>query len=175
MPEFIIRLYSAGGREKAFAAKRSATDLVHHVKDAFDEALSSPPLIHWMDAKTRNKGREKGLKMDHLIGVLDDDELKEVYSDRRGLWGCLFQTKKDESNKFDRSKPFESNARYHRKWNNMEVLSPYMVPPHFFSDEGEEVTAHHELFMTLNFGTMGRVIGHEITHGFDEEGMRKVL
>jgi putative endopeptidase len=52
------------------------------------------------------------------------------------------------------------NAYYDPQQNNVNFPAGYFQPP-FFSDKEDE---------TANYGDMGSTIGHELTHGFDDEG-----
>ncbi len=52
------------------------------------------------------------------------------------------------------------NAYYDPQQNNVNFPAGYFQPP-FFSDKEDDAA---------NYGDMGSTIGHELTHGFDDEG-----
>ena len=52
------------------------------------------------------------------------------------------------------------NAYYSSQENNVNFPAGYFQPP-FFSDKEDDAA---------NYGDMGSTIGHELTHGFDDEG-----
>jgi len=52
------------------------------------------------------------------------------------------------------------NAYYDPQMNNINFPAGILQPP-FFMREGDDA---------VNFGAIGAVIGHELTHGFDDEG-----
>jgi len=52
------------------------------------------------------------------------------------------------------------NAYYDPQMNNVNFPAGYFQPP-FFSDKEDDAA---------NYGDMGSTIGHELTHGFDDEG-----
>jgi putative endopeptidase len=54
------------------------------------------------------------------------------------------------------------NAYYHPLLNEVVFPAGILQPPFFFADADDAV----------NFGAIGAVIGHEITHGFDDQGSR---
>jgi putative endopeptidase len=58
--------------------------------------------------------------------------------------------------------PATVNAYYDPQKNEVVIPSAIMQPP-FFSAEGDD---------SMNYGALGAVLGHEITHGFDDEGRK---
>ncbi len=54
------------------------------------------------------------------------------------------------------------NAYYHPLLNEVVFPAGILQPPFFYADADDAV----------NFGAIGAVIGHEITHGFDDQGSR---
>merc|ERR1719469_1249464 len=58
--------------------------------------------------------------------------------------------------------PQDINAFFSPTDNRCTFLAALLQPPFFFPT-GD---------MALNFGSIGAVIGHEMTHGFDDEGRK---
>lgn len=54
------------------------------------------------------------------------------------------------------------NAYYHPSLNEIVFPSAILQPPFFDADADEAV----------NFGSLGAVVGHEMTHGFDDSGRK---
>ena len=52
------------------------------------------------------------------------------------------------------------NAYYHPLLNEIVFPAGILQPPFFYADADDAV----------NYGAIGAVIGHEITHGFDDQG-----
>ena len=52
------------------------------------------------------------------------------------------------------------NAYYHPLLNEIVFPAGILRPPFFYADADDAV----------NYGGIGTVIGHEITHGFDDQG-----
>jgi len=69
-------------------------------------------------------------------------------------------------NVVDRSEWFMSpqtvNAYYSPQWNEMVFPVAILQPPFFF----------HKFHPAMNFGSIGAIMGHEMTHGFDSEGRK---
>ena len=56
--------------------------------------------------------------------------------------------------------PIDINAAYDPGWNGIEIPAAFLQPP-FFDAKADPA---------VNYCTMGAVIGHELTHGFDSSG-----
>ena len=56
--------------------------------------------------------------------------------------------------------PIVINAGYDWSWNGIEIPAAFLQPP-FYDAKADPA---------VNFCTMGAVIGHELTHGFDSQG-----
>jgi len=52
------------------------------------------------------------------------------------------------------------NAYYNPQWNEIVFPAGILQPPFF----------NKEATLPVNYGAMGMVVGHEVTHGFDDEG-----
>eukprot|EP00494_Astrolonche_serrata_P027902 UN28167 len=58
--------------------------------------------------------------------------------------------------------PPEVNAYYSPSRNEI-VFPAGILQPHFF---------HHDTLSSINYGAIGAVMGHELTHGFDDQGRK---
>jgi len=56
--------------------------------------------------------------------------------------------------------PQTVNAYYNPSWNEIVFPAAILQPPFFYTDADDAV----------NYGAIGMVIGHEMTHGFDDQG-----
>ena len=56
--------------------------------------------------------------------------------------------------------PTDINAAYQPQANKIEICAAFLQPPFYYPD----------LDAAVNYGTLGAVIGHEMTHGFDSTG-----
>jgi putative endopeptidase len=151
-------------------AKLRAVDLTKAVLAAMRTELDNLP---WMDAPTRAAARQKLDKMAYLVGFPDqwrkyDFEVKRT--DFAGnvraatRWELARQLAKI-GKPVDRSEwgmtPPTVNAYYNPSLNEIALPAGQLQPPFFGA------TFHP----AVNFGsTGGGTIGHEMTHGFDDEG-----
>jgi putative endopeptidase len=151
-------------------AKARAVDLTRAVLDAMRAELDVLP---WMDDPTRAAARQKLEKMAYLVGFPDkwrkyDYELKRTdyagnvqAASRFELARRLAKIGKPVD-RFDWGMtPPTVNAYYDSSLNEIALPAGQLQPP-FFG------LAFHP---AVNFGsTGGGTIGHEMTHGFDDEG-----
>jgi putative endopeptidase len=168
MAEALGQLYVA----KAFppAAKARALQLVENVKAALADRLKT---VDWMTEETRSRSLEKLAAMKIKIGY--PDRWKELADSSVGphvfvdnwMLANLFEhvrNLKRLDRPVDRDEWFMSphivNAYY--SGNNNEIVFPAAIlQPPFFDAKADD---------PVNYGAIGTVIGHEITHGFDDRG-----
>ena len=151
-------------------AKTRMLELVNNLKIALDKHITE---LDWMSEETKIKAKEKLASMNLKIGYPDnwkdystlditpDSYVKNIIACNKFNW----QIKMDEINKpVDRSKwlmhPQIVNAYYKPNLNEIVFPAAILQPPFFnlYADDA------------VNYGAIGVVIGHEMTHGFDDKG-----
>lgn len=153
-------------------AKRKA-DLL--VRDLFAVYESRIKALDWMSAPTKKKAVEKLRAMRPKIGYPDKWKsykgLKLTDDDYFGnvLKSTLFEHKRELKKlkkPVDRKEwyclPQVVNAFYNPSMNDMLFPAGILQPP-FFDPSADDA---------VNYGAIGAVIGHEMTHGFDDEGAK---
>ena len=127
--------------------------------------------LAWMDAATRDKARAKLDAMAYLIGFPAkwksyDFSLGEAHA-ANVLAGATFRVRDNLAKigkPVDRGEWFMTpptvNAYYDPQKNQMVFPAGILQPP-FYSASAS---------VPVNLGAMGMVVGHELTHGFDDEG-----
>ncbi|HEY6173009.1 MAG TPA: M13 family metallopeptidase, partial [Kofleriaceae bacterium] len=151
-------------------AKARAVDLTRAVLAAMRIELDQLP---WMDDPTRVAAQQKLDKMEYLVGFPDkwktyDFEIKRTdfagNVRAAGRWELARQLAKigKPVDRFDWGMtPPTVNAYYNPSLNELALPAGQLQPPFFGA------TFHP----AVNFGsTGGGTIGHEMTHGFDDEG-----
>lgn len=154
------------------AASKEATEkYVAEVSRAFAEEVQK---LDWMDPATKDKAREKLSKMAYLIGYPSKFRSYDFKVDAAswtvtGLSARAFDLEYKLSKigkPVDRERwgmsPPTVNAYYRASLNHMVFPSGILQPPFF------DVKAH----VPVNLGAMGMVVGHELTHGFDDKGSK---
>ena len=160
--------------EKHFSetAKIMALDLVKYIKKYLNERIKN---LDWMCDSTKIKALEKLDKMMIKIGYPDKwrEYKSNIKSEFSYLKNNLFCNLDDHQYMFDKLYklvdktewemfPQEVNAYYNPSINEIVFPAGILQPP-FFSENYD---------MAMNFGGIGCVIGHEITHGFDDQGCK---
>ena len=160
--------------EKHFppSSKQHMLELVDYLLAAYRERISA---LDWMTEGTRERALEKLGQFQAKIGYpdrwrsfdgLDFDPEKLVDNVRRGsAFEHDYQLSKI-GKPADRSEwvttPQTVNAFYNPVVNDITFPAAILQPP-FFDPKADAAE---------NFGAIGAVIGHEIGHGFDDQGSR---
>ena len=154
------------------AAKAAMNELVAHLIEAYRISISE---LSWMSAETKAKAFEKLNKFTPKIGYPDkwrDYSTLEISAD--DLFGNLGRISAFARNyelakigaPVDRSEwymtPQTVNAYYNPGMNEIVFPAAILQPPFFDMDADPAV----------NYGGIGAVIGHEIGHGFDDQGSK---
>ena len=151
-------------------AKAQVVDILHRVREALRSDIQT---LAWMSDATRVKALEKLALIEERIGYPDVWRDYSKLSIDRGpyvlnvLRANAFETARQLAKigkPVDRSEwayaPQIINAYYDDSMNNINFLAGILQPPFF--DPGAPAA--------FNYGAVGAVIGHEITHGFDDQG-----
>jgi putative endopeptidase len=157
-------------------AKEKARKMIDNIFLAFENRINNLP---WMTPATRKGAIEKLRKSVVKIGYPDkwkDYSKLEIKSIEEGgnyydnmksvsKWG--FQNNIDDLQKpVDKTRwgmsPQTVNAYYNPSYNEIVFPAAILQPP-FYDYKADEA---------VNYGGIGAVIGHEISHGFDDSGSR---
>jgi len=168
LPEALGQMYVA----KYFppAAKARVLEMVHNLLAALHEDLKG---LEWMSPETRKAAEEKLQAFALKIGYPDKwRDYSKLKIDRDSYAGNVFRATEFETAR-DLAKigkavdhaewgmsPPTINAYYNPQLN--EIVFPAGILQGVFFDPDRSDS--------YNYGAIGSVIGHEITHGFDDEG-----
>lgn len=164
--------------EKMFPAeaKVKARKMIDNIVQAYRNRINN---LTWMTAETKAKAIEKLNKINIKIGYPDkwkDYSALVIKSPTEG--GSYFENSKnlsrwsfqDDLDKLDKPvdktewhmSPQTVNAYYNPAYNEIVFPAAILQPP-FYNYKADEA---------VNYGGIGAVIGHEISHGFDDSGSR---
>uniref|UniRef100_A0A8C5XLF7 Membrane metalloendopeptidase like 1 n=1 Tax=Microcebus murinus TaxID=30608 RepID=A0A8C5XLF7_MICMU len=160
-------------------SKDMVGELIDKVRAVFVETLDE---LGWMDEESRRKAQDKAMSIRQQVGYPDyilqekNKRLDEEYSNLNFSEDLYFENSlqnlragAQRSIKKLREKVDQNlwiigaavvNAFYSPNRNQIVFPAGILQPP-FFSKEQPQA---------LNYGGIGMVIGHEITHGFDDNG-----
>ena len=152
------------------ASKARMDELVQNLLATYKADIDT---LEWMGPQTRRKAQEKLARFAVKIGYpahwRDYSALK---IDRSDLAGNVLRAQAFEYNRelaklgqpVDRSEwgmsPQTVNAYYNPEFNEIVFPAAILQPP-FFNARADDA---------VNYGGIGAVIGHEISHGFDDRG-----
>jgi len=151
-------------------AKARALDLVNNLKEALADRINT---LEWMDEPTKQEALKKLAAFTVKIGYPDkwlDYSLLQI--DRGPFVLNTVRAEKFEAERdvnkigkpVDRTDwgmtPPTVNAYYNSNMNEIVFPAGILQPPFFYPDADDAV----------NYGAIGAVIGHEMTHGFDDQG-----
>ncbi|MHA6618516.1 M13 family metallopeptidase [Pseudonocardia sp. DLS-67] len=168
--EAVGRLYVE--RHFPAAAKDRMVELVANLVEAYRRSIGE---LDWMSPATRERALAKLAKFGSKIGYPEkwkDYSALEVRADdllgnalRTGAWNTDYQLAKI-GRPVDHDEwlmtPQTVNAYYHPRMNEVVFPAAILQPP-FFDAEADDAA---------NYGGIGAVIGHEIGHGFDDQGSK---
>jgi endothelin-converting enzyme/putative endopeptidase len=159
-------------QEFAGASKQVAVEMIRDIESAFEANL---PQLAWMDDATRERARGKIAKISNKIGYPDSWRDYSALAVSRAsyfdnaLAGATFETDRQLrkiGQPVDKSEwlmvPQLVNAYYNPLQNEIAFPAGILQPPFF----------HKDYPAALNYGGIGAVVGHEVTHGFDDQGRR---
>ncbi|CAA93782.2 Neprilysin-1 [Caenorhabditis elegans] len=159
-------------------AKNTTLDMITDLQEAFRNMMHAND---WMDAETKKYALEKADQMLKQIGypdfILNDEKLDDWY---KGLEGA---PEDSFSQLVEKSIQWRNNFYYRRLLepvNRFEFISSAAVVNAFYSPTRNAIAFPAGILQqpffdarfpkALNYGGIGAVIGHEITHGFDDTG-----
>jgi putative endopeptidase len=153
-------------------AKARMKDLVDNLQIVFRDHLKN---ADWMSEATRAKALEKFARFTKKIGYPDKfRDYSSIKIDRGDLFGNVQRAAAFEEHRelvrvgkpVDRTEwdmtPQTVNAYFNPEQNEIVFPAGILQPPFF------DLTAPDP----INYGAIGVVIGHEITHGYDDQGRK---
>ncbi|CAN5270056.1 M13 family metallopeptidase [soil metagenome] len=151
-------------------AKKRMLDLVNNLQKAFEARINK---LDWMSDSTKVKAKEKLYAFTKKIGFPDKwRDYSKVNIDKTTYYENLQSSAKNEfefqiakvDQPVDKTEwgmtPPTINAYYNPSFNEIVFPAGILQFP-FFDPNADDA---------INYGGIGMVIGHEMTHGFDDQG-----
>jgi putative endopeptidase len=158
--------------EKYFppSSKKEVVTILHNVREALRNDLKN---LNWMTPATRKAALKKLDLMGERVGYpskwwdyskLTIDRGPYVLNVKRANQFLIKRDLNKIGKPIDKTEwamtPQTINAYYDPSLNNINIPAGILQPP-FFDPKAPDA---------VNYGAIGFVIGHEITHGFDDQG-----
>ncbi len=151
-------------------AKERMLKLVSNLQKSFEAHIKN---LDWMSEATKAKAKDKLYAFMQKIGFPDKwRDYSKVTVDRKTFFENLISAKKNEyryqlsklNKPVDKTEWFMTpptiNAYYNPTFNEIVFPAGILQFP-FFDPNADDA---------INYGGIGMVIGHEMTHGFDDQG-----
>jgi predicted metalloendopeptidase len=151
-------------------SKKRVNEMVNNLIAAYEERINQLP---WMGAETKKAAKQKLAMITRKLGFPDKwRDYSGLTVNRTSYLGNILASNRFDmeymlgkaNEKVDKAEwgmtPATVNAYYNPTNNEIVFPAAIMQPPFFNADADDAV----------NYGAMGAVIGHELTHGFDDEG-----
>lgn len=154
------------------SSKAQMTALVENLRKALDERITN---LDWMGEETKANAKEKLMAFNPKIGYPDEwQSFEGLELDSKTLFAnalamrqfFMAQNVEEESKPTNRNDwfmtPQRVNAYYNPSFNEIVFPAAILQAP-FFDPNADPA---------VNYGAIGAVIGHEMGHGFDDQGSK---
>lgn len=154
------------------ASKLRMDQLIENLRAAFRIGIDE---LEWMTPQTKQRAQEKLASFTTKIGYPDQwKDYSQLTVDAADLVGNVMRSRRLEHNRevgklgkaIDRGEwfmtPYTVNAYYNPPMNEVVFPAAILQPP-FFNVAADDA---------VNYGGIGAVIGHEFSHGFDDQGRK---
>jgi putative endopeptidase len=161
-----------GAQEFSAASKAATLQMVHEIEVAMDRDIDT---LDWMSAETKTRAKEKLHLVADKIGYPDHwRDYSTLGVDRDDAYGnaqraAVFENLRQIAKigkPVDRGEwgmtPATVDAYYNPSMNDINFPAGILQKP-FYDPHATDAE---------NYGHIGGVVGHELTHGFDDEGRR---
>jgi putative endopeptidase len=168
LPEALGKVYVE--RQFPAAGKSKSLQMIHDIESAMDRDIDS---LDWMSATTKVRAKEKLHLIANKVGYPDKwRDYSKLEITRGDAFGNNLRSAEFESRRqlvkigqpVDREEWITStptvNAFYNPSMNDINFPAGVMQPAFFDATQA----------VALNYGHIGLFMGHEITHGFDDQG-----
>ena len=152
-------------------AKAAAKQVVDSIVGAMGRQIGK---LDWMSDATKQLAQQKLGKVVRMVGYPDTWRSYDVDVKANDFLGNLLRAQAFETHRrlaraghpVDRSEwqmdAYEVNAYYESTANNTALPAGILQPPFFGANRS----------IQANLGGIGGVVGHELTHGFDDQGAK---
>lgn len=151
-------------------SKKKVAEMIENVRAVYGDRIQK---LDWMSPETKDKAKEKLSTFTYKIGYPDKwDDYSGIEIQRDALLKNILSNLNWSHNKMlnDIGKPVDKSRwymspqtvnAYYNPLNNEVVFPAGILQAPFFNPDADDA---------INYGGIIAVIGHEFTHGFDDQG-----
>ncbi|XP_078493279.1 phosphate-regulating neutral endopeptidase PHEX [Ciona intestinalis] len=166
------------------AKKRAAHLMFDNIRKGFLQLLNTE--VDWMDAKTKNYAKRKAEAINAVFGynahiyknlTYIDEHMKHLVVHENDYFGntvrILTQISQNSFHLLGKeykrgtyyfhTRPTEVNAFYNPSYNEVAMPAGELQYPFYWGDQFPQM---------FQYGGVGTILGHELTHGFDNNGRK---
>lgn len=163
-------------------AKDIADEMVNNIRKEFKIMLDE---LTWMDPKTKDLAHKKADLITPYIGyareILDDDLINEFYKgftlSKDSYFGNILSLRKYLSTYYAKEFRNPIDKKSWKTHGGAAIVNAFYNPAEnsitFPAGILDGVFFDIDRPLYMNYGAIGMVVGHEITHGFDDQGAQK--
>lgn len=152
--------------------KKDVEQMVENLRTAFSGRIDQ---LTWMTDETKVRAKEKLAAFTYKIGYPDKwEDISDLEVDRKSYFANTMNMRAYFTQKmFDKiDKPVDKDEwgmgahivnAYYNPLNNEVVFPAGILQPPFYNPDADAA---------INYGAIGGVIGHEFSHGFDDQGSK---
>lgn len=154
------------------AAKEDVSQMVENLREVFRDRINA---LAWMSDETKLKALEKLDSFNKKIGYPDkwrsydaleivaDNQVENVMNSKQFNFEYMMNKLGKPVNPDEWFMTPQTVNAYYSSSKNEIVFPAGILQPPFYSADADDA---------LNYGGIGAVIGHEFTHGFDDQGSK---
>ena len=153
-------------------SKQYMTNMIENLRTAYRERIND---LSWMSSETKEKALKKLNAFTYKIGYPDqwrdyskliiesDSYIQNIIRVRKFGYNRMLERLGKPVDKSEWSMSPQTVNAYYSSSNNEIVFPAGILQPPFF---------HKTFDHAINYGGIGAVIGHEFSHGFDDQGSK---
>ncbi|CAF1168465.1 unnamed protein product [Adineta steineri] len=157
--------------------RKEANNLIKNIREIFDENLDK---LQWIDESSKNEAKIKLKKIYEKIGYPDFIRNQTILNERYGGYPMIENDYFNNEIKIITRDRRRTLLKYQQKVDRTDwQMTPPTVNAYYNPTSNEIVFPagilqsplfHKDFPISINYGAIGSIIGHEITHGFDNQG-----
>lgn len=153
-------------------SKAYMSNMIENLRSAYKDRINQ---LEWMSAETKEKAMKKLNAFTYKVGypdewedyseleIVDNSFIQNILNAREFGYNDMLEKLGQPVDKTEWGMSPQTVNAYYSPTNNEIVFPAGILQPPFF---------HKDFDHAINYGGIGAVIGHEFSHGFDDQGSK---